>query len=302
MTTDPDRARRRLLGLASMMALLPGCAAFDYTADDAPVAQATLEPMLPRPRLAVVLGSGGPRGYAHIGVLRVLEEAGIEPDLMVGSSVGALIGVFWASGLSAVQIDDLSMQGGPLTLFDPNPFADRGWIRGQKLQDYVNARLQSKSLEQLPRRTIVVATQRETKQARFFTEGNAGVAVRASGAMPGIISPVGIDGVEYEDGDESLPVAVSAALAAGAGFVIAVDVSACAGTTPAQASESMRSRDLRRRSRIDPEVARADFLIHPDLPYAAGPRRSYFLQSRAAGEATAREVLPTLQALLASRQ
>lgn len=300
MTTpmDKDGARRRRLGLAGLAALLPACAAFDYTEADAPRAQALPLPMQPTPRLALVLGSGGPRGYAHIGVLRVLEEAGFEPDLVVGSSVGALIAVFWASGMSAAQIDELSMQGGPLTVFDPTPFADRGWIRGQKLQDYVNSGLQGRRLEELPRRAIVVATRRKDKQPQFFSQGSAGVAVRASGAMPGIISPVGIEGVEYEDGDESLPVPVSAALATGARFVIAVDVSARAGSTPAQARESMRLRDERRRSRIEPEVAKAHFLIHPDLPYWAGPWRSYFMQSRAVGEATAREALPALQALL----
>lgn len=296
LPTHRPGARRRLLGLAGLATLLPGCAAFDYSEADAPRAQSL--PLRPPPRLALVLGSGGPRGYAHIGVLRVLEEAGIEPDLVVGSSVGALIGVFWASGLSAAQIDELSMEGGPLTVFDPTPFADRGWIRGQKLQDYVNRGLQGRRLEELQRRAIVVATRRDDKQPRFFSHGNAGVAVRASGAMPSIISPVGIDGVEYEDGDESLPVPVSAALAAGARFVIAVDVSARAGSTPAEASESMRQRDERRRLRIEPEVAKAHFVIHPNLPYWAGPRRSYFLQSRTVGEATAREVLPALRALL----
>ncbi len=97
-----------------------------------------MPPLRPAPRIALVLGSGGPRGYAHIGVMRALEEVGLQPDLIVGSSVGALIGTFWASGLDAAQIDERSMQGGPLTLFDPWPFADRGWIIGQRLQDYVN--------------------------------------------------------------------------------------------------------------------------------------------------------------------
>ena len=130
--------RATLLRLAALpLAALPGCAAFNYAAADAPQPIADPEALTPAPRLAIVLGSGGPRGYAHIGVLRVLEEAEIEPDLVVGSSVGSLIGVFWASGMRAVELDALSMQGGPLTLFDPSPFADRGWIRGQKLQDYV---------------------------------------------------------------------------------------------------------------------------------------------------------------------
>lgn len=226
--------------------------------------------------------------------MRVLEDAGIQPDLLVGSSVGALLGVFWASGISAARIDELSMQGGPFTLFDPSPFADRGWIRGQKLQDYVNNGLTGRSQEQLQRRVIVVATDRNSKAPRYFTQGNAGVAVPASGAVPGIISPVGIEGVEYEDGDESLPLAVSAARATGARFVLAVDVSARAGATPPDASASTRRRDVLRRARIEPEAGQADFLIHPDLGYWASPRRGYFVQSRQIGEAAARAVLPAL--------
>lgn len=292
---NPHSRRAVLLGLAGLgLCGLSGCAAFNYVADDAPRPLATLQPLDPAPRLALVLGSGGPRGYAHIGVMRVLEDAGIQPDLIVGSSVGALLGVFWASGFSAAQIDELSMQGGPLTVFDPSPFADRGWIHGQKLQDYVNSSLSGRRLEQLQRRVIVVATDRSNKSARYFTQGNSGVAVRASSAMPGIISPVGIDGVEYEDGDESLPLAVSAARAAGARFVLAVDVSAHAGATPVDAPESMRRHDTLRRARIEPEVARADFLIHPDLGYWASPRRSYFVRSRQIGEAAARKALPAL--------
>lgn len=304
-SAPPSPPRRRLV-LAAAAALaaatgLSGCAAFDYVQADAPEALDAVPPLVPRPRIALVLGSGGPRGYAHIGVLRVLEEAGILPDLIVGSSVGALIGAFWASGLSASAIDELSWQGGPLTIFDPSPFADRGWIRGQRLQDYVDRELGGRPLEALPRRVIVVATRREDKQPRYFMQGNAGVAVRASAAMPGVVSPVGIAGVEYEDGDESLPVPVSPARAAGAAFVLAVDVSARPGSTPAEASAAMRARDLRRRERIDPEVAGADFLIHPELDYWAGPRRSYFRDARTRGEARARAMLPSLRVALGDR-
>lgn len=290
-----------MVALALGWPVLGGCAAFDYRLGDAPQALDRVPPLNPRPSIALVLGSGGPRGYAHIGVLRVLEEAGVVPDLVVGSSVGALIGAFWASGLDAAAIDARSMAGGPLTVFDPSPFADRGWIRGQRLQEYVNAGLQGRPLEALPRRVIVVATRRDDKQPRYFTRGNAGVAVRASAAMPGIVSPVGIDGVEYEDGDESFPVAVTPARQAGARFVIAVDVSVRPGSTPADASPALRERDIRRRARIEPEVAKADFLIHPDLDYRAGPFTSYFVSSCQRGQVHARETLPALQAALDER-
>jgi NTE family protein len=294
--------RAAMLGLLGLAASgLPGCSAFNYAAADAPRALVRPRPIVPAPRVALVLGSGGPRGYAHIGVMRVLEEAGIEADLIVGSSVGALLGVFWASGASAAELDELSTQGGPLTLFDPSPFADRGWIHGHKLQDYVNRGVQWRRLEELPRRAIVVATRRDDDTPRFFDSGNAGVAVRASSAMPGIVSPVGIEGVEYEDGDESLPLPVSAARIAGARFVIAVDVSARGGSTPPEASDAMRRRDERRRARIDPELVHADFVIHPALGYWAGPRRRYFTESREIGEQAARAALPALRAALQGR-
>ncbi len=295
--------RRRFLSLPGLAGLswlgLSGCAAFDYREADAPVSLGQVPLFEPRPNIALVLGPGGPRGYAHIGVMRVLEEAGIHPDLVVGCSVGAVLGVFWANGLSATQLEDRSLQGGPLTVFDPTPFADRGWIRGQRLQDYVNDGLGGRRLEDLPRRVIVVATRRADKAPRFFISGNAGVAVRASSAVPGIVSPVGISGVEHEDGDESLPLAVSAARSAGARFVIAVNVYPRLESTPPDAPDAMRARDARRRARIAPEAAQADFVLHPDLGYYASPRRSYFIESRQIGEAEARARLPALQARLA---
>jgi NTE family protein len=278
---------------------LSGCAAFNYTEPDSPVAQVTAHSAERKPRVALVLGSGGPRGYAHIGVIKVLEAAGVQVDLVVGSSVGSLLGAFWAAGYDAAQLDAAASSGGPLTLFDPSPFADRGWIHGQRLQDYVNGQLGNASLEQLPRRLIVAATRRDDKQPLFFERGNVGVAVRASSAVAGVISPVGIQGVEYEDADESLPVAVRAARQAGAQFVIAVDVSARAGKAPPGTSAALLERDARRRSRIEPETRLADFVIHPDMAYAAGPRASYFVQARKAGEAEAARLLPDLMQRMA---
>ncbi|MDP3240908.1 MAG: patatin-like phospholipase family protein [Reyranella sp.] len=282
------------IAVATLMVSLSGCSAFNYAAPDSPVPEVSVAPMTPAPRVALVLGSGGPRGYAHIGIMKVLEEAGIDYDLVVGSSAGALIGAFWANGYDAEEIDRFAQSGGPLTLFDLSLFADRGWIRGQRLQDYVNTRLGGKSIEQMPRRLIVAATRRDDKAPVFFRSGNIGVAVRASSAVPRIISPVGINGTEFEDADESLPVAVRAARQAGARFVIAVDVSAKAGAAPQGTSKALLERDARRRSRIDPELAAADFLIHPDLEYAAGPRRTYFVNAQAMGERSARDALPAL--------
>lgn len=305
-STDSPAApgRRRLLaacaagGLACLA--LPGCAAFDYRGADAPVALAAVPPLEPRPRIALVLGPGGPRGHAHIGVMRVLEEAGIEPDLLVGTSVGALLGVLWAGGMSAAQIDERAARADLLTVFDPSPFADRGWVHGQRLQDYVNQGVGGRRLQELPRRVVVVATRRSDRSPRFFMRGNAGVAVRASAAVPGLVSPVGIAGVEYEDGDSSLPLAVSAARSAGARFVIAVNVYARPGQAPADLSDEMRERDRVRHARIAREVAQADFLLHPDVGYHASPFHDFAVECRRRGEALARAELPALLGRLAA--
>ncbi len=276
-----------------------GCTSFNYTQADSPVAMASVPSMDPKPRVALVLGSGGPRGYAHIGVMKVLEDAGIEFDLVVGSSVGSLIGAFWASGYSASEIDELSTQGGPLTVFDFSIFADRGWIHGQRLQDFVNDRLNSPRIEIMPRKFIAVATRLTDKQPVFFQSGNAGVAVRASSAVSKIFSPVGIQGIEYEDGDESLPVAVRAARQAGAQFVIAVDVTAVPGTAPPDTSVPRLLREAKRRARIDPELMQADFVIHPDLGFGTVPTPAFFEHARRSGENAAIRLLPSLQAAMA---
>jgi NTE family protein len=290
----------RLIGYL-LIPWMTGCAAFNHTGPDSPQPLYTVPAMDPPPRVALVLGSGGPRGYAHIGVMRVLEEAGIEVDLVVGTSVGSLLGAFWAAGKSADEIDALSQTGGPLTLFDPTPFADRGWIRGQKLQDYVNQQLGDPVIEGLPRRLVVGVTRRNDKMPMFLVNGNAGVAVRASSAVPGIVSPVGIEGVEFEDGDESLPLAVRAARQAGAQFVIAVDVTPSPERAPAGTSAAQLDRIAQRVARTAPEAALADFVIHADLQFGASPLPSFFRYARQAGEDKAREVLPALLMALSDK-
>ena len=106
------------------------------------------------------------------------------------------------------------------------------------------------------------------------------------------------DGARVASGELGKDMHVRAARQAGAQFVIAIDVSARPGTAPAGTSRAMLDRDATRRGRIDPEVADADFLIHPDMPYMAGPNRAYFVSAQAAGEASALQALPALRALL----
>lgn len=300
MKTEPHR-RWTLATLLIAAVSATACAQFNHAQTNSPVAMSEVPAITPAPRVALVLGSGGPRGYAHIGVMRVLEDAGIPVDLVVGSSVGALLGSFWAHGYSAQAMDDLSQTGSPLTVFDFSVFADRGWIHGQRLQDYVNKGLNDSNIEDMPRPFIAVATRLRDKQPVFFNTGNVGVAVRASSAVHRVFSPVGILGVEYEDGDESLPVAVRAARQAGARFVIAVDVTARPGNAPEGTSAARLEREARRRARIDPELQHADFVIHPDMGFATRPTPAFFRMARQSGEDEARLLLPQLRAALEKR-
>lgn len=280
--------------MASFLSFISCSEGINYVASDHPIALNEVQLFERRPRVALVLGSGGPRGYAHMGILKVLERYGVPVDLVVGSSVGALVGAFWAAGYTAEEISNEASEGGPLTLFDFSPFLKKGWIRGQKLQDYVNDRFDNAAIEALPRSLIVVATRELDGTPTYFREGNLGVAVRASSAVLNVFAPVGINNVSYIDGDESLPVAVVAARQAGAQFIIAVDVSARPGAAPAGTSKKQLEKDADRRTRIDPQVKMADFLLHPDLDYKAGPWRKYFVAAELEGERYAEGLIDQL--------
>ena len=303
MTTPTYRSKtsKQCLSVSFLCAavfFISGCSSFNNVKLDSPIPQTMVEAMRPQPGVALVLGSGGPRGDAHIGVMKVLEENGIEVDLIVGSSVGSLIGAFWADGYSVSEIDALSQTGGPLTLFDFSIFADRGWIHGQRLQNYVSTGLTHQKIEAMPRKFIAVATRLTDKQPVFFASGNAAVAVRASSAVSKIFSPVGIQGVEYEDADESLPVAVRAARQAGARFIIAVDVAADPAQAPEGTSATRLSRELKRRARIEPELLEADFVIRPEIGFRTSPTQRFFKTAQRSGEETMQRMLPELLSAL----
>jgi NTE family protein len=266
----------------------------NYIADDSPKALAKVSEFYPKPKVALVLGSGGPRGYAHIGILKVLERYQVPVDMVVGSSVGSLVGAFWAAGYSAEKISEIASEGGPLTLFDFSFFLEKGWIKGQRLQDYVNGQFDNVKIEDLPKSLVIVATREIDGSPSFFQQGNLGVAVRASSAVKDVFAPVGINHVSYIDADESLPVAVEAARQAGATFIIAIDVSAREGVAPKGTSKKQLKKDALRRGRINPQVEMADFLLHPDLDYKAGPWKKYFNHAEKEGERYAESVIEEL--------
>jgi len=251
------------------------------------------------PRLALVLSSGGPRGFAHIGVLKVLHEAGIRPDIMVGSSSGAFVAVLYAADPSprALEARALALTGADV--FDYSLVQRR--ITGTGLQSWVNQAIDGRRLDQLKLPVAVVATRTDSQLPVAFTRGDAGLAVRASSAVLGSFAPVEFGGVTYVDGDVAAPLPIDIARSYGARNVIAVDVAQNVGRAPAPIGSpaNWTQEALDRRVKIDRELARADVVIAPTLPYLTGFSEDYRKMAIATGEAAARAVLPQLRALAA---
>lgn len=184
-----------------------------------------IEPMQSaQPIVAIALGSGGERGFAHIGVIKALEANNIHVDLVVGTSAGSVVGVLYAGGYNSAALEKLAIQMDRDQLNDFD-LSKRGYIRGEQLQDFVNLALQNRSVEQLEKPFVAISTRLATGDAVAFNRGNAGKVVRASSSIPGVFYPVQIGGQEYVDGDLKKPVPVSVAREMGADIVIAVDIS-----------------------------------------------------------------------------
>ena len=189
----------------------------------------------PPARIALALGGGAARGFAHIGVIKALEAQGISPDIVIGTSAGSVVGALYASGLNGFQIQELSMTLEEEQVLDGSGFYrcmaetmisdKRGCIKGQALQDFINKSVGGRPIEKLKKTFGAVATNLGNGEMIVFRSGNTGMAVRASSSIPVFFQPVAINGQEYVDGGLVAPVPASAARATGADFVIAVDIS-----------------------------------------------------------------------------
>ena len=194
-------------------------------------------PVVERPpaRIALALGGGAARGFAHIGVIKALEAQGISPDIVVGTSAGSVVGALYASGLNGFQIQELSMNmeedqvldgSGMYRCIVETVISDkRGCIKGQALQDFINRNVKGRPIENLSKTFAAVATNLSNGEMMVFQTGNTGMAVRASSSVPVFFQPVMINAKDYVDGGLVAPVPVSAARTLGADFVIAVDIS-----------------------------------------------------------------------------
>ena len=252
-------------------------------------AQGTKSARADAPRIALVLGSGSARGFAHIGVIKALEAAKIKPDLIVGTSAGALIGAFYAAGFSGSQMEDLALKVKDIDIVDMASGTKRGMVLGDTLQTFVNRATRDRPIETLSIPFIAVATRLRTGEIATFRSGDLGLAVRASCSVPGVFIPPKINDVDFVDGGLVSPVPVRIAREAGADFVIAVDVSSGPlNSTPVGIYEQvMHSFEIMGRSLAKLEAEQADVLIRPDLARLASTdfsSRAAFIQiGQAAG-------------------
>ena len=255
------------------MSSLAAVAALGSTGVQA-AAQPTVKAEPPRRRVAVVLGGGSARGFAHIGVIKALEAAGIQPDLIVGCSAGALVGAFWAAGFSGREMEALAydvQDSAIIDLIAPTATGRRGLLSGQSLESFVNKGVRGRAMSALPTPLVTVATQFPSGQLQEFKTGDVGFAVRASCSIPGIFLPAKRDDDEYLDGGLVSPVPVRTARAHGATLVVAVDVGAEDPSAYRQRATAgmyeliLRSFEIMGKSLREFECKQADILIRPDV-------------------------------------
>ena len=220
-----------------------------------------------RPKLALVLGAGSARGFAHIGVIKALDAAGIKPDLIVGASAGSVIGVFYAAGYTGLQMEEVAMKVRDADVIDAASNTKRGLIGGEALQKLINNFVKDKPIEALKTPFIAMATNLRTGDSVPLRLGDAGQAVRASSSMPGIFLPTMIGGMELVDGAISSPLPVTVARQMGAETVVAIDV----GAAPQNANAAgiyeivMQSFEIMGLSISKLEGQKADVLIKPNV-------------------------------------
>ncbi len=267
-----------------------------------PVADVT-PPAPPRPpRIGLALGGGAARGFAHIGVIQVLEENGIRADLVVGTSAGSLVAALYASGKNGAALNELA-DGMDETAFTDWSFPGRGLLRGEALARYVRDNTGGRMIEQMKLPLGIVATDLGNGQPILFQIGDAGMAVRASSAVPAVFQPVRIGAREYVDGGLVSPVPVRFARQMGAEVVIAVDISAApeGNATGDPMRMLLQTFAIMGRSINNFELREADVVMRPKLNGVGSADFAARKHSILAGREAALMQLAELKARIAAK-
>lgn len=258
-------------------------------------------PPPPKPaKVALVLGAGASKGFAHVGVIKVLEAQRVPIHLVVGTSAGSFVGGLYACGFDGFQLQKMALELQKDDVVDLT-IPDNGFIRGEKLEQYVNRKVGQVPLERLRIPFRAVATNVQTGEETVFATGNTGKAIRASCSVPGVFQPVRIGEKTYVDGGVVSPVAVDAARQAGADVVIAVDISSgVAGTVPQGVLETiLQSIDIMYAKISASQLRNADVVIRPRVGHIPSSDFDRRHEAILEGERAAAQALPQIQQLLA---
>jgi NTE family protein len=252
------------------------------------------------PVIALALGGGGAKGFAHIGAIKVLESHGIKPKIVTGTSAGSFVGSIYASGKTPYQLQEIALSLEESDIRDLT-FTKQGFLVGQKLQDYVNTQIGNKLIQQFPIRFAAVATQLDTGAKVSFNRGNAGQAVRASCSIPNVFIPATINGKRYVDGGLVSPIPVTTARDMGADIVIAIDISARpkAGQSSNVFGLLDQTLNIMGQQGIDSELKDADVVIKPAVGNLGVADLASRHQSILEGERAAQTQLKALDAAIA---
>lgn len=284
------------LGLVLLLGLV-GCSSLLPTMVEPPSIPVQVVPKKP-PRLGLVLGGGAARGFAHVGVIQVLEEAGIRPSLVVGTSAGSLVAAFYASGKTGAQLQQIAESMEEATFADWTlPIFSRGMLRGEALARYVGNQVNGKLIESMPMPLGIVATDLNTGQGVLFQRGDTATAVRASSAVPALFQPVRIAGREYVDGGLISPVPVRYARQMGAELILAVDISNAPEGNEAKDTLQilLQTFAIMGKSINSFELREADIVVRPLLSGVSSADFGARRQAIAAGRAAMQALLTQLQ-------
>jgi NTE family protein len=256
------------------------------------------------PRIGLALGGGAARGFAHVGVLQVLEENGIRPDLVVGTSAGSLVAALYASGHGGRELQQLAETMDEAAITDWTlPFFNRGMFRGEALARYVDAQVGHRLIEQMPVKLGIVATDLASGAGVLFERGDTGTAVRASSAVPAVFLPVHIGSHDFVDGGLVAPVPVHYARQMGAELVIAVDISAAPEGNHASDTLQvlLQTFAIMSKSINRYELQEADLVVRPALVGFGSADFASRAKAIAAGRAAMQSLLPQLKAAIAAK-
>jgi NTE family protein len=268
--------------------------------------QNTVSHTAPKPKatVALALGGGASKGFAHIGIIKVLKENNIPIKIVTGTSAGSIVGSMYASGMSPDRLELEAEILGKTDLVDLT-LSTSGFIKGEKLQNYINRKVGNRPMQQFPIKFAAVATDFESGKPVVFNVGNAGQAVRASASIPNVFQPVVIGNRKYVDGGLSQPVPVSAAKKMGANFIIAVDISARPAKNVNQGMFSYLDQtfNVMSQTALHQELGQANVVIKPQV-LELGSVGGFDQKQRAIqlGEQAARAALPEIKRKLAAYQ